>query len=64
MFVYGDPAYYGRFGFGTAAGAHFVPPFALEHPFGWQARGLREHGATGQTFRLTCVKALCDPALW
>lgn len=64
VFVYGDPAYYGRFGFGAEAAAHFVPPFALEHPFGWQARGLREHGATGRTLRLACVKALCDPALW
>jgi putative acetyltransferase len=64
VFVYGDPAYYGRFCFGAEAAVHFVPPFALEHPFGWQARVLRGHGAMGRTLGLTCVKALHDPALW
>lgn len=54
VFVYGDPAYYGR----------FVPPCELQHPAGWQARALRAHGATAGSLRLSCVEALQDPALW
>ena len=33
--VYGDPAYYGRFGFREEIGHSFVPPHTLQYPFGW-----------------------------
>ena len=35
LLVYGDPAYYGRFGFREEIGHSFVPPYALQYPFGW-----------------------------
>ena len=35
LFVYGDPQYYGRFGFTAEVAEGFVPPYPLEFPFGW-----------------------------
>lgn len=63
VFVYGDPAYYGRFGFSADAATRFIPPCPLTHPFGWQARVLHPE-PDERTFRLACVPALQDPALW
>ena len=37
LLVYGDPSYYGRFGFRAEAAVHYVPPYALRYPHGWQA---------------------------
>ena len=64
LFVYGDPKYYGRFGFSAEAAARFMPPYPLRYPFGWQARVLRESGPGDQTVKLTCVPTLRNPALW
>lgn len=64
VFVYGDPKYYARFGFSAQAASHFIPPYALAYPFGWQARILRGEGPPGQAVQLTCVPSLRDPALW
>jgi len=64
LFVYGDPKYYGRFGFSAEAAARFLPPYPLRYPFGWQARVLRKGGPGDQTMKLTCVPSLRDPALW
>jgi len=36
VFVYGDPAYYHRFGFATEEASHFTPPHKPAHPHGWQ----------------------------
>jgi len=35
LMVYGDPAYYGRFGFKEEIGHSFLPPYTLQYPFGW-----------------------------
>lgn len=65
LFVYGDPKYYGRFGFNAEAAGRFLPPYELEHPFGWQAKVLHEGGTQqSQAVQLSCVAPLCDPALW
>lgn len=64
LFVYGDPKYYGRFGFSTEAAARFVPPCDLAHPFGWQARMLRGECPADAAIELSCVQSLRDPALW
>ncbi len=64
LFVYGDPKYYGRFGFSAEAATQFMPPYELKYPFGWQARVLREGGSNDQAVRLSCVLSLRDPALW
>jgi putative acetyltransferase len=64
LFVYGDPAYYGRFEFSADAAAGYRPPHALEYPFGWQARVLGGAPQAAADVALTCVAALDDPALW
>ncbi|MCB1755101.1 MAG: N-acetyltransferase [Gammaproteobacteria bacterium] len=64
VFVYGDPAYYGRFGFNAEAAEKYQPPYALHYPFGWQATVLREGGSVEQIIRFSCVAALRDPSLW
>jgi putative acetyltransferase len=42
IFVYGDPNYYGRFGFKTDLAQNYTTPYPLQYPFGWQACVLRE----------------------
>lgn len=64
IFVYGDPKYYGRFGFSAEAAAQFMPPYELKYPFGWQARVLHEGGLYDRVVKLSCVRSLRDPALW
>ncbi|MBV5259768.1 N-acetyltransferase [Synechococcus moorigangaii CMS01] len=65
LLVYGDPQYYGRFGFGAAVAQNFRPPYPLQYPFGWQ--GLLLNGAKGDEIppqAIACVPALCQPDLW
>jgi putative acetyltransferase len=64
LFVYGDPKYYLRFGFSVEAAAGYVPPYALQYPFGWQGIVLRDPGARRSPARIACVTSLRDPALW
>ncbi len=42
VFVYGDPKYYGRFGFSADAAQQYITPYKLQYPFGWQAIVLNE----------------------
>lgn len=62
--VYGDPAYYGRFGFQAETAARFVSPYPLRYPSGWLAFQRSQAGAGEPRHRLSCVQALQDPALW
>jgi len=66
VFVYGDPAYYGRYGFDAGTAVNYQPKFELEFPFGWQALVLDPKGETGpdQPVTITFVPALQDPGLW
>ena len=65
VFVYGDPGYYGKFGFILADAARFIPPYPLQYPFGWQARRMQENGVPDDRVRrLSCVVPLQNPALW
>lgn len=64
IFVYGDPAYYGRFGFGTALARKFRPPHELQYPFGWQAVTLNRFVPENAYGALACVAALDDPRMW
>jgi putative acetyltransferase len=34
LFVYGDPKYYGKFGFNTDLASGYLPPYELQYPFG------------------------------
>lgn len=62
--VYGDPAYYSRFGFTNHEAQYLIPPFALSHPHGWQAFAITEHQRPEAPRAVTCVPALNDPLLW
>jgi putative acetyltransferase len=64
LLVYGDPEYYGRFGFSVDAAGRCVPPYQLEYPMGWQGVVLSERGIGASTLKLDCVASLRDPALW
>ena len=63
-FVYGDPAYYGRFGFDATCAAPYVVPYDLVYPFGWLALKLPGHGALPPGGTVTCVPPLQRPELW
>jgi putative acetyltransferase len=64
VFVYGDPAYYGRFGFTADVAERFVAPHPLQFPFGWQARPLTDRGSNPAGGQVSCVPSLDDPLLW
>ncbi len=63
LLVYGDPAYYGRFGFNAEIAEPFAPPHPLEFPFGWQGMFLSENPAF-KAAALSCVPPLDQPELW
>ena len=64
IFVYGDPNYYGKFGFNAHNAAVYSPPYELQYAFGWQAITLNEDIFAGSTVRISCVDSLSDPKLW
>jgi len=64
VFVYGDPKYYGRFGFSADAAYQYNTPYKLQYPFGWQAIVLNECDIKKPPVAITCVTSLCDPKLW
>ena len=64
LFTYGDPDYYGRFGFNTTDAAKFIPPYPLEYDFGWIGMKLRQTQSPKESVRFSCVPALMNEALW
>jgi putative acetyltransferase len=64
VFVYGDPAYYGRFGFSAETAAGFCPQYELKYPFGWQAITLNAGAPVDLPATITCVEPLNHPELW
>jgi len=64
LLVYGDPEYYGRYGFNANLGKNFIPPYPLEYDFGWQALMLNNTKLSDRKLAFTCVDALSDAALW
>lgn len=64
VFVYGDPDYYGRYGFSAEAAAGYNAPYRLQYPFGWQAVVLNETNPADPPVTITCVESLSDPGLW
>jgi putative acetyltransferase len=64
VFVYGDPTYYGRFGFSADAARQYTTPYKLQYPFGWQAIVLIKCATEKPPAAITCVTSLCDPKLW
>lgn len=64
LFVYGDPKYYGRFGFSADVAYRYITPYKLQYPFGWQATILNECNIAESAVNIICVSSLNDPALW
>ena len=64
LLVYGDPTYYGSFGFKEEIGHSFVPPYALQYPFGWTGMILNDTPVPEQPIQFECVSALSKPDLW
>lgn len=64
VLVYGDPKYYGRFGFETTYADPFIPPFPLAYPFGWQAIQLSETPHLKSSHVVRCVDALNQADYW
>ena len=64
LLVYGDPAYYGRFGFKEEIGHSFTPPYPLEYPFGWTGMMLNDTPVPEQQIQFECVSALSKSDLW
>ncbi len=64
LFVYGDPKYYGRFGFTAEAALAYAAPYPLQYEFGWQAKPLAATDTFASSGQLTCVASLQDPQLW
>lgn len=64
VLVYGDPAYYRRFGFDTELAKYFIPPFELKYPEGWQALKISDTQTISQPVEIECVSPLNQPELW
>ncbi len=64
VLVYGDPKFYGRFGFRVEAAARYTPPFQLQYPFGWQGMELGVQKALRSAVNISCVASFSNPALW
>lgn len=64
VFVYGDPKYYGKFGFDPGVASRYSPPYELQYPFGWQAIVLNEDAFVDSAVKISCAAPLNDPDLW
>jgi putative acetyltransferase len=64
LLVYGDPKFYGRFGFSVDVAEFYTPPYQLQYSFGWQGMALRDFEARRPAVSISCVPSLCVPALW
>jgi putative acetyltransferase len=64
LLVYGDPKFYGRFGFRAEVAAGLAPPYPLHYPHGWQGCVLAESALERASGAISCVEALCAPSLW
>jgi putative acetyltransferase len=64
IFVYGDPAYYSKFGFQAEQSGLFVPPYKLQYPHGWQYLQLNNSSLPTAPIHLSCAPPLRKPELW
>jgi putative acetyltransferase len=64
LLVYGDPDFYGRFGFHPYSATHLLPPYPLKYPSGWLARNLHPHIDEQIPIQLSCLQPLCHPDFW
>jgi len=64
LLVYGDPNYYGRFGFKEEIGQHFLPPYTIDQPHGWLGLQLDDLPLPKQPLRFDCVPELHHQEYW
>lgn len=66
VFVLGDPAYYGRFGFVPAGPLGLVAPYPLPAAWAdaWRVRALRDGIPGTVRGRVACADALARPEYW
>jgi putative acetyltransferase len=64
LLVYGDPKFYGRFGFSVDVAECYTPPYQLQYSFGWQGMALRAFKTRRSAVSISCVSSLCVPSLW
>ena len=64
LLVYGDPGFYGRFGFRADRGECYTPPYRLKYEFGWQGMALGDFDFPSSPVKISCVRSLHNPALW
>jgi predicted N-acetyltransferase YhbS len=62
--TYGDPSYYGKFGFKPLSESVLKAPFDLSMPHGWLGLSLTGELIQTRTERPDCVDAFRDPAYW
>ena len=64
LLVYGDPDFYGRFGFRADHGECYMAPYQLQYAFGWQGMALGDFDFPSSAVSISCVSSLRNPALW
>ena len=64
VLVYGNPHYYGRFGFESLIAEAFQPPFKMAYPAAWQGLLLDGRSMPRIPVSFKPVPALNNPALW
>ncbi|UHD16688.1 GNAT family N-acetyltransferase [Thiocapsa bogorovii] len=64
LLVYGDPGYYGRFGFDARTAEPYWAPYPLQYAFGWQGLELNDLARIPGPNTIRCLPALMTPALW
>jgi len=62
IFVYGDPAYYSKFGF--TAHHQVLAPFQIAHPEGWLVMYLRDRPLDFISGKLVCANSLNHGEHW
>jgi putative acetyltransferase len=64
VLVYGDPHYYGRFGFKSETALRYTPPYPLKYPQGWLALDLLGDTLVKAPAKLRFVQSLMKQELW
>lgn len=64
ILVYGEPDYYGRFGFQVETAALCVPAYPLQYPFGWMGLMLNETARPDTPIKFNRFGALANAYLW
>ncbi len=66
VFTFGDPSYYGRFGFAPAAPLGLDAPYPIQPAYqnAWVVRELRPGALWGVAGTLACAEAISQPHYW